>query len=266
MSLRLRAGRAAASQLAFEFAAETITAPRRVAPRDALPIVTFATREERLRDRIGRALEADVHLVLTDNRRRMISSRRWGERLEVRLHHMFVDAPDAVIEELLVYLSDGDPSGAAVLRRFIAQNRDRITARSRRLLLRTRGEHHDLAEIFGEVSRDFFAGEDTDAVRVTWGRLPAGKRRRSIRFGTYVHDHALIRIHPALDQAFVPRFFVAFVVFHELLHHVVPAKRTASRVDYHPREFRARERAHPDYARTLAWEETNLDALLRWRP
>ena len=65
-------------------------------------------------------------------------------------------------------------------------------------------------------------------------------RRSSIRLGTYTHDQQLVRIHPALDQPEVPRFFVAFVVFHELLHHVVPAERRSGRIDYHPPAFRKR--------------------------
>ena len=87
--------------------------------------------------------------------------------------------------------------------------------------------------------------------------------RRSIRLGTYTHDLELVRIHPALDRESVPRFFVEFVVFHELLHHVVPARRSGGRIDYHPPEFRARERTHPDYARAIRWEAENLEALLR---
>ena len=61
----------------------------------------------------------------------------------------------------------------------------------------------------------------------------------------------------------MPRFFVEFVVFHELLHHVVPARRAGERLEYHTPEFRRRERAHPDYRRAVRWETENLEALLR---
>jgi len=216
--------------------------------------------------RIQRVLTTPTDLVVTDNRRTMISTRHRGELLEVRLHHMFLDAPDEIIEELLSYLAEGNPRASRRIGRYIEDNRHRIKERSRRVMLRTGGAHHDLAELFDEVSQTYFAGL-TDDVKITWGRLPPRRRRRrrSIRLGTYTHDSQLIRIHPALDQASVPHFFVAFVVFHELLHHVVPATRTGSRIDHHPAAFKQRERAHPDYERALLWETTNLDALLRFR-
>lgn len=221
----------------------------------------------RLQRRIRRALSIPADLVVTDNRRTMISTKRRGKRIEVRLHHMFLDAPDEIVEELLSYLAEGDERSSHRIGEFIEDNRHRIKEHARRVLLRTKGEHHDLHELLDEVTERWFP-EGVDDACITWGKRPAkrrGRRRRqSIRLGTYTHDQKLVRIHPALDQAFVPRYFVSFVVFHELLHHVVPAREVAGRLDHHPPEFKARERAHPDYARSIAWEAKNLDRLLRF--
>ncbi len=216
-----------------------------------------------LEARIRRALGVPADLIVTDNRRTMIATRHRGPRLEIRLHHMFLDAPSGVIEELLSYLADGDRRASAAVGRYIEANRHRIKRRGARVLLRTRGRHHDLDAIAAEVGARYFEGA-VDGVRITWGRKPPqGKRRRSIRLGTYTHDQQLVRIHPSLDQAFVPRFFVEFVVFHELLHHVVPPREVGGRLEYHTPEFRRRERAHPDYRRAVRWENENLSALLK---
>lgn len=238
-------------QLAFDFSARRAA---RVAHDERAPA---------LEARIERALGVPVRLVVTDNRRSMITTRRRGSALEVRLHHMFLDAPSYVVEELLCYLAEGDARSSRAVSRFIEENRHRV--KRRRIFLRTGGHHHDLADIFAEVRGGHFPSGVDDA-RITWGNLPPRRRgRRSIRLGTYTHDQKLVRIHPALDQDFVPRFFVSFVVFHELLHHVVPARRTGDRVDYHPVEFRTRERAHPDYARAVRWEADHIDRLLAFR-
>ncbi len=246
-------------QLVLDF---TAPAPAPVPPAPAAAPVGRA----RLLGRIRRALEVPADLVVTDNRRTMISTKRRGERVEVRLHHMFLDAPDEIVEELLSYLAEGDPRASRRIGRFIEENRHRIKRRGRRVLLRTRGAHHDLDDIFDAVVAEHLPGGAPDA-SITWGRLPPkrGRRRHSIRLGTYTHDAKLVRIHPALDQACVPRFFVSFVVFHELLHHVVPAREIGGRFDHHPPEFRRRERAHPDYARAIRWEAEHLDELLRFR-
>jgi len=85
--------------------------------------------------------------------------------------------------------------------------------------------------------------------------------------GVYLHDHKLIRIHPALDDARVPRHFVELVVFHEMLHQAIPpvSGRDGRRM-VHGRDFRARERRFPGYERARAWEKQNLHLLLRQRP
>lgn len=231
----------------------------RPAPRPVTPLTGRAA----LQARIRRALQVPADLVVTDNRRTMISTKRRGDRLEVRLHHMFLDAPQRVIEELLSYLAEGDRRSSVAVGHYIETQRHRIKKRGPRILLRSQGEHHDLADIFERVSEDWFP-EPVDDAKITWGRrAPQGRRRRSIRLGTYTHDQQLIRIHPSLDQEFVPEFFVAFVVFHELLHHVVPPRRVGDRLEYHTPAFRRRERSHPDYLRATRWETENLERLLR---
>jgi hypothetical protein len=258
-------------QLALRFFEDPTPAAPRAAPAASVPVEATSAGappagRARLEARIRRALRVPADLVVTDNRRTMISTKRRGDRLEVRLHHMFLDAPDRVLEELLAYLAEGDPRSSKRIGRFIEENRHRIKRRRRRVLLRTGGTHHDLDAIFDAVVAEHFPDGVGDA-RITWGRMPPGRRRRrrSIRLGTYTHDQQLVRIHPALDQACVPGFFVRFVVFHELLHHVVPAIDEGSRVNFHPPAFKRRERAHPDYERSVRWETDNIDALLTYR-
>ena len=203
-----------------------------------------------------------VALSVTDNRHTMISSRRTRKVLHVRVHHMFLDADDLSVRALARYLVRSDRRAETRLDEYIEANRHKIRRDRRRLPpLRTRGVHHDLAEIFDELNRRWYAG--ALRVRVTWGRRPTQRRRRrSIRLGTFVAEDQLIRIHPVLDRPWVPRFFVAYVLFHEMLHVVVPAPVQGGRHRFHSREFRARERSYPDYQRSIAWEKANLRRLL----
>jgi hypothetical protein len=83
-----------------------------------------------------------------------------------------------------------------------------------------------------------------------------------MRFGAYLPDARLIRIHPALDQAFVPRASVEFIVYHELLHHVMPPVRVNGRYQIHSPAFRQREREFPAFAEAIAWRQQFLRRLL----
>ena len=81
--------------------------------------------------------------------------------------------------------------------------------------------------------------------------------------GNYVPEEKLIRIHPVLDQAWVPRFFVEAVVFHEMLHHDMPAVVENGRHHFHTEAFRRRERSFEYYSMAQRWEKQNFSRLLR---
>jgi len=124
-----------------------------------------------------------------------------------------------------------------------------------------RGRYHDLDAILADLRRRYFP--TCAEVRIGWGRWSGRTRPRSIRFGAYLPDSQSIRIHPALDQVFVPGYFVEFIVYHELLHHVMPPLRVNGRYLIHSRTFHQREREFPAYAEAMAWRQQYLRRLLR---
>jgi predicted metal-dependent hydrolase len=215
---------------------------------------------------VEHALGTRVELELTQNRRTMISVRRVSGGLRLRLHEMFLEADDAILTALIRFLDNGDRRALRQLNEFIDARRARAVGALRRPALRTTGRCHDLAEIFDDLERRYFPGA-LEGVAVTWGRHVGRRgwgRKRTIRLGSYNPDQKLIRVHPVLDQAWVPRFFVEYIVFHEMLHHVEPARRENRRTVFHTSEFRRRERTYPGFARALAWERKNIEKLLRF--
>lgn len=213
---------------------------------------------------LARALGVKIVLGITANRRTMISTRRAGDTLRVRLHRMFLEADPTLLDSLGRYVKTGDRGASRRLGEFIERHRDRFVAPRPAAALRTDGHVHDLREVFCAIERRWFAGE-LDGVAITWGKQSAHRRRvrkRSIRLGTYTHDERLIRVHPVLDQPWVPRFFLEYIVFHEMLHHVEPPREEEGRTIFHTPAFREREQAYPDYERALRWERLNIDRLL----
>ncbi|RAL24936.1 hypothetical protein DL240_01630 [Lujinxingia litoralis] len=202
-----------------------------------------------------------VVLILTDNRRRMVSARRVGQRIEIRAHHMFVGCASEVVDALatLAQRAPGVEAARACIRAYIAQNRDTIRFDVDEERLQALGEHHDLQAMLDRW-RARFPVEALNDIVITWGRY--GRGRRSIRFGSFDFDRRLIRIHPVLDQAWVPDYFVEFVVYHELLHALFPPRQLANRRVVHTRSFREMEERFPRYAEAMAWEQRNLPRLL----
>jgi hypothetical protein len=206
-----------------------------------------------------------ILVSITDNRHSMIHATRKGGLLRARLHHMFLDAPISVIDSLARFLLFRDRDASQIVGRYIDLNTQRIRSLEphRRSTKHNQGDHHDLDELFAEVNHQYFDGM-VDA-RICWGNegRSRNKKRSTIKLGSYSAQEQLVRIHPRLDQPFVPRYFISFVIFHEMLHHVMPATRVAGRRMLHPAEFRIRERKFRHYDKAIAWENANLDRLLR---
>ncbi len=121
----------------------------------------------------------------------------------------------------------------------------------------------DLQRIAKAVSHTYFGGKLV--VNIQWSRSRKAKprrRARSMLLGSYAREKNLVRIHPALSQPWVPDFFVEYVVFHEMLHAVVPPQRVGRKTYYHPAEFRLRERSYPFFKEALRWQRDNLGRLL----
>lgn len=226
-----------------------------------------------LERRLSVAASRPVMLSVTDNCRSMIA---FGERdgiFRARLHHMFLDAPPAVQEALVRYIAKGDRAASLLVGRYIETNSQRIRAARPPLRpLSTQGQHHDLLSIFSGLNNKYF-GATVDAL-VTWGRV--GRRSvdengkllvapRTVKLGSYSAVERLIRIHPVLDRPWVPRYFVSYVLYHEMLHHVIPPVMDGKRRLLHPAHFLEREQLFRDYERALAWERAHIHRLLRAR-
>ncbi len=209
-----------------------------------------------------------VQVTLTDNRYTMISVRRIPKekRYEVRLHHMFADADPVITRALARYIADNDADSSRVLGDFIDDNSGHVKGRARRTpptLILTAGELYDLREIYDELNARYF--ENKIDAAITWGaRTGKPKRRNSIKMGSYSVEDRLIRIHRSLDRPFVPRFFVAWIVFHEMLHQVHDIRVKNGRREFHSKEFLADEALFEHYEESRRWERVHLDDILTY--
>ena len=207
----------------------------------------------------GKSLE----LTLTDNHYSMISVRRRPDGYRLRLHNMFLGAPPRTVRALARYVVHNDRRASQQLGDYIERHQHVIKRQERKprqINVRTAGQHHDLQAIFDSLNTERFDAQLQ--ARITWGPVTARKPRRSIKMGSFAVEDRMIRIHPMLDQADVPDYFIRWIVFHELLHGRHDIVRKGPRRIFHTEAFLAEERAYPDFERASAWEKANLDRLL----
>lgn len=274
--------------------AAAIRVPERLSAQMALVFPTASPQlfvHEGARQALERRLKSafpgrTVVLHITDNRCSIISHSLKSGVLHARIHHMFLDAAPRVIAALVKYLATDDREASLIVSHYIEANGGRLARRRPRAIpLMAKGDHHDLLGLFKDLNERYFGG-NCHAL-ITWGnkvKRRSREPRRAIRLGSYSSLERVIRIHPVLDRAWVPRYFVAYVVYHEMLHHMIPSARgtsrhasakilsstgepdfTSGRRTLHPPEFLEREREFRNFERALEWERRHISRLLRMR-
>jgi hypothetical protein len=219
------------------------------------------TLQENLANRIRRRLRREMSLVLHDNRKVMLSFRRSGRRLTVRLHHMFLSAGDMEVGAVARFVSTKDVEARERIERYILRYSHLIGVKLPRSVRPAKGKVYDLEQIFRSLNRRFF--QNRVHARILWGLRAKRERKRTIRLGYYCDTEKKIVINPALDRRAVPRYVLEWIVFHEMLHQVVGFELINGVLVAHTPEFRRREQRFPRFVAASAWESRNLSRLLR---
>jgi len=119
----------------------------------------------------------------------------------------------------------------------------------------------DLQEIFDRLNAEYF--DNKIQAEVGWGRDSKKRNRRAFRFGSYDCFKRLIRIHPRLNQEFVPFLVVELTVYHEMCHQWAPSvKRNGVWRDHHA-DFKKKEKEYRFYQKARSWEKQNWKKLLQ---
>lgn len=133
----------------------------------------------------------------------------------------------------------------------------------RQFRLEPEGRYFDLRAIFDRLNTRHFRNRLRN-YKVIWGRKRKQLPREYFVFGSIQEEDRVIRINPWLDQRFVPLWFLEYVLYHEMLHAVVPDERgLGTRCCVHTAEFNRREREFRFYERARRWEDENLARFLR---
>lgn len=216
---------------------------------------------DQFKKKIAKHLKLRLDLVINENRSTMLNvleKKRGAARLS--MHRMFLEAPDQVISAIAHYVRGTKKTSDEhlVLRSFIQaslQSYDYSNRIDPNKLVHE-GKHYNVRLLYERLNRQYFDGKL--ALKITWyGHW--GKRNASrVTFGQYYDALKLVKIHRILDDPFFPAYFVAFVVYHEMLHAVVPGytdKRGRFRT--HGEKFKEREREFEYYEEATEWERKN---------
>lgn len=196
----------------------------------------------------------DISITYTDNRVNIISFTKARGQITLRLQRIFMDAPLDVIQEIGQLLKNPRRK-TPLINEYFKRNRWRIRKKARLMgRIEPIGRFYNLRKLFDNLNREYFAGE-LDAV-VTWGRRSPRKAVRKRTLGSYNAETRTIRVNPILDSPRVPRYFIEYVLYHEMLHAYLGIKRDhRGRMRSHTPQFRELERRYRHYSKAIEWEK-----------
>jgi predicted metal-dependent hydrolase len=214
--------------------------------------LSFNHTDNSLKQYLEECLSRPVSVVLTGNSTTMLSARIHDNVLRIRLHRMFLAADGRVVNEIVSYLKNRRVA-MPHFRSFIRDNRGQLNIKPpKKVSVRTAGKFHDLCGLYDEINREYFGGM-VNAV-ITWGSRSPRCAVRKRTLGSYSERSHTIRINPVLDRKTVPRYYIAFIVYHEMLHAALGISIRGKKRSNHSREFRKREKLFQDYEKAMAWE------------
>ncbi|MEP6848805.1 MAG: SprT-like domain-containing protein [Acidobacteriota bacterium] len=130
-------------------------------------------------------------------------------------------------------------------------------ANGRKVITTSKGTIYDLDRIFDSLNREYFHGK-IQKPTLTWSV------RKTYRIlGHHDATHRTIVISKSLDDTFVPKFVVDYVLYHEMLHIAHPTKHINGRRYNHTAAFKRDEMKFAYYEKAEAWIAGNVGKLER---
>lgn len=218
-----------------------------------------------MENRLKSLLKKPVTLTITDNRRSIITARWIDNAYHIRLHHMFLEANDEILEALAKYIMGQPKIASKKINVFIRENENKIRKTSpsstkRNINYLPKGNYFNLQEIYKELNRKYF--DNQVDCKITWGNRRRLKRQKSVRLGSYSYHTKTIRIHPTLDRSFIPNYVVNDIVYHEMLHALVGIKSENGRNYSHHQQFKELEKCYSHRNLAEEWIRLNLNRLI----
>jgi len=209
--------------------------------------------EDSLKDYLGKTAGKKISLTITDNSTSLLSVKTKGNVVYVRLQRIFLEGGIEIWNEIANFVKHKKGS-MPLFRKFAKHNQKSLKKDFKgRVTIITQGRYYDLRNIYESVNNQYFNGEISSPI--TWGMQRPRRYTRKRTLGSYSRHTDIIRISPLLDKKTVPKHFITFIVYHEMLHADMGVQEVNGRRSYHTKEFRKREKLFEDYDKAIAWEK-----------
>jgi predicted metal-dependent hydrolase len=195
-----------------------------------------------------------LKLKINDNRSTMLSVRWEPDCTRVSLHRMFLEAPKNIMQSLACYIRQEHKIISRDIKIFIEDGLKKLDYSHTvdQSKLTCQGDVYNLKDLYDELNDKYFKGKLN--LFITWFGKPTQRNKSRVTFGLYHDQLKLIKINRLLDNSTIPRYVIAYVVFHEMLHHICPSyvdEKGLHRI--HSKEFKTKEERFEDFDLAQQW-------------
>jgi hypothetical protein len=209
---------------------------------------------------IEETVKKKVKLRINDNRSTMLSVRWEPDCTKVSMHRMFLEAPKTIMDALACHIQIENSTLCPSVKAFIDEKLTMFDYSSKldESKLYTKGDVYDLQAMYREVNFKYFDGNLN--LKITWYGKAHRRNRSQVTFGLYQEALKLVKIHRMIDSSFFPEYFVKFVIYHEMLHHVCRSYYDEDGKHHiHTDEFKKREKEYEHFELADSWMEQNYN-------
>lgn len=209
---------------------------------------------------IEESVNKKVKLRINDNRFTMLSVKWESQCTKVSMHRMFLEAPKDIMDAVSSHIQTENSSLCYKVREFIEERLAGVdySFKVDEKKWTTQGKVYDLKAFYDEINADYFEGHLN--LKITWYGKIERRKRSQVTFGLYQDTLKLVKIHRMMDSTFFPEYFVKFVIYHEMLHHVCRSQYDEKgRHSIHTEEFKRLEQQFKDFEKAEEWMERNYN-------
>ncbi|NGX56558.1 MAG: hypothetical protein K1060chlam5_00801 [Candidatus Anoxychlamydiales bacterium] len=206
-------------------------------------------------DKIKKRTKKEFYIRAKEYKSTYISVIRNQKLIKLSLHKLFLNAPENIIENIVNFTLKKEKEDYIEIKKYAHEYFSKIDY-SKRIddtKLSFIGKTYNLKQILENLNEKYF--NNLLDLKITY--FSAKYRKFSyFTFGSYDNTLKLIKINKILDNINVPFYFIYYVVYHEMLHHIVKVKinKNSSR-DVHSKEFKKLEKQFPYYKEAINWEK-----------
>jgi len=180
----------------------------------------------------------------------------WNRKtITIKVGQYFNNAPDHIIEILAIillakiYKNKVDLKIRKIYNQYAHKLQEDIPKKRRKIPIEyeSDGMYFNLRFLFDKINKTYF--ENNLAVKY----LGWSKNKSYTRLGYYDQERNLLVISKIFDSRKVPQNVVEFLLYHEMLHIMLPSQKINGRRKIHTNEFRELEQRFPDFKQIEKW-------------